>query len=105
MTKYAIQVNGKGTILSVEVENPDPVRFPSRSLIGKNFSRLIGWDCKKELQMILKDISRTRQSASFSTFIAPKGSHEGPVMDWVIRPKGRTLLLSNKYLLHGSEPE
>lgn len=105
MIKYAIQINGKGTILSVEVENPNPVLFPSKSLIGKNFSRLIGWDCNKELQMVLKNISRTRQAAAFSTFIAHKGSQERPVMDWVIQPKGRTLLLSNKYLLYGTEPE
>jgi hypothetical protein len=105
MTKYAIQVNGKGTILSVQVENPDPVRFTSKSLIGKNFSRLIGWDCNKELQMILRSISRTQQSASFSTFIASKGSKERPVLDWVIQPKGRTLCLSNKYFLYGTEQE
>ena len=105
MTKYSIQVNSKGTILSLKVENPDPIRFSSRNLIGKNFSRLIGWDCKKDLKLILRNISKTHQPARFSTFIAPKGSNEGPIMEWTIHPRGRTLLLSNKYLLCGTEPE
>ncbi|HEY4060475.1 MAG TPA: hypothetical protein VGM30_01165 [Puia sp.] len=105
MTKYSIQVNSKGTILSLTVENPDPIRFPTRGLIGRNFCRLIGWDCRRDLQLILRNISRTHQPARFSTFIAPKGAAEGPVMEWTIHPKGRTLLLASKYVLYGTEPE
>jgi hypothetical protein len=105
MTKYSIHVNGNGTILSLKVENPDPVRFPSGNLIGKNFSRLVGWDCRKDLKMILKSIAKTHQPARFSSFIAPKGANAGPFLEWTIQRKGRTLLLANKYELCGAEPE
>jgi hypothetical protein len=108
MTQFSIVVNRKGTILSYEAINADPRRFSVKNLRGSHFSRLIGTDCKKDLRNILQETSKTRKPTSFQTFFLPKGSFEGPVIEWTIQPKSGNLLdvlLPERYLLVGKEPE
>jgi hypothetical protein len=108
MTQFSIIVNKKGTILSYKAIDADPRKFPVKNLRGSHFSRLIGTDCKKDLRSIMQETSKTRKPSFFQTFFLPKGSFEGPVIEWTIQPKAGSLLdalFPERYLLLGKEPE
>lgn len=106
MTQYSLTINKKGTIMSLQVIDADPKRFPVRNLKGNHFSRLLGTDCRKYLSNILREATQSRETRSFRTFLPPKGANEGPLLEWTIQPKSGTLLSifsSQKYLLVGKE--
>lgn len=106
MTRYALILNKKGTVLSFKVMDADPERFPVKDVTGHHFSRLIGEDCKKDLQYILKEIARTRQIGSFRTFFSPRGAHAGPVVEWTIQPRpGSFFSMAPRFELVGKDPE
>lgn len=105
MAQYSLLISKKGTILSITAMNVDPKRFPVQKLTGRHFSRLIGTDCKKDLQNIIQEISKTRKPGNFRTFLASRGSHEGPVVEWTIQPKTGNILLPTRYMLVGKDPE
>ena len=106
MTQYSIVINRKGTIMSLQVENADPSRFPVKNLKGNHFSRLLGTDCRKDLGNMLRLTDKTGASCNFKTFLPPKGAHEGPFMEWTIQARSPTLLdlfLPVRYQLVGRE--
>lgn len=106
MTQYSITINRKGTIMSLQVVDADPNRFPVKNLKGNHFSRLLGTDCRKDLSYMLQETAKTRQPGSFRTFLPPKGANEGPTLEWTILPKASTLLnifFPTRYLLVGKE--
>jgi hypothetical protein len=106
MTQYSLTINKKGTIMSLQVVDADPNRFPVRNLKGNHFSRLLGSDCRKDLSYMLRETDKTRKPSSFRTFLPPKGSNEGPLLEWTILPKSATLLnifFPARYVLVGKE--
>jgi hypothetical protein len=105
MAQFSILLNKKGTILSFNVTDADPKRFPIKKLTGRHFSQLIGVDCKKDLRHIMRETSKTRKPGNFRTFLAARGSQEGPVVEWTIMPKAGYVLLPARYLLIGKDPE
>jgi hypothetical protein len=106
MAQFSILLNKKGTILSFNVMDADPKRFPIKKLTGRHFSLLVGVDCKKDLRHIMKQTSKTRKPSSFRTFLAAaRGAQEGPIVEWTLLPKSGYVLLPSRYLLIGKDPE
>jgi hypothetical protein len=105
MTRYTIELNKKGMILSFKVINADPDRFPVKNLTGRHFSYLVGDDCRRDLRSIFQQISKTRQPAVFRTLFAPKGPHSGPVVEWTVQAKSVSIFWMSRYLLTGRDPE
>lgn len=105
MTRYTIILNKKGTILSFKVVDADPDRYPVKDLTGRHFSHLVGDDCRRDLRCIFQEVSQTRLPFSFKTLFAPKGKHEGPVVEWTVQPKSISVFTRTRYLLIGKDPE
>lgn len=108
MTQYSVLVNKKGTILSFKIIDADPAKFPVKKLKGSHFSKLIGFNCKKDLQHILEEASKTQKPANFQTYIRSTAGFDGPVVEWTVRPKSGTILdvlFPARYELTGKSEE
>ena len=105
MTRYALVLNKKGTILSFKVVNADPERFPANDITGSHFSDLIGEACRKHLDDILREISRTRKPGSFHTFFSPSTSQPGPIVEWTVEPQHPRLFTAPRFVLTGKDTE